>query len=82
MKAGVKKRRLTWKATDAETPWVRLRLRLTRAGAHKVVQLGRRPLAGSLRLPLPRGTWDTTLVVVDSSGNKTPVPLGKLPRSK
>jgi len=80
--ASVMKRRLTWKATDAATPWVKLRLRLTRADEHKVVQLGRHPLAGSLRLPLPRGTWDTMLVVFDSSGNKTTVPLGKLPRAK
>ncbi len=80
--AEVKKRRLTWKVTDAETPWVKLRLRLTRAGVHKVVRLGRQPLAGSLRLPLPRGTWDAVLVVVDSSGNATPVPLGKVPRGK
>ncbi len=82
VKASVAKRRVSWKAADAETPWVRLRLRLTRGGVHKLVHLGRHPLAGSLRLPLPRGRWETTLVVLDSSGNKTPVPLGTLPRAK
>jgi hypothetical protein len=80
--ATVKKRRLTWKARDGETPWVALRLRLTRAGVQKVVQLGRHPLAGSLVLSPPRGTWEAALVVLDSSGNRTTVPLGKIPRAK
>ncbi len=80
--AAAKKRRLTWKATDAETPWVTLRLRLTRAGLREVVRLGRHPLAGSLRLDLPKGTWDAVLVVLDSSGNRATVPLGKIPRAK
>ncbi len=83
VKASVKKRTLRWKATDAETPWVRLRVRLTRKGAHKDLWLGVRPLAGSARLQLPRGTWQARLIVRDSSGNTAaPVPLGPVPRAK
>jgi hypothetical protein len=79
VKASVARRTLTWKATDPTTPWITLRVRLTRAGVVKVLKLGRRPLAGSLRLNLPRGTWEAVLRVADTSGNVTRVKLGKVP---
>lgn len=72
-------RRLTWRVTDNATPWVRLTLRMERGAEARVTSLGRRPLSGSARLPLPRGRWDVRLVVADSSQNRTRVGLGTLP---
>jgi D-glucuronyl C5-epimerase C-terminus len=79
VKASVQRRKLTWRATDGATPWITLRLRLERAGKTKLVELGRHSLSGSLSMPLPRGTWTAVLVVHDSSGNRTRVPLGSVP---
>lgn len=79
VKASVSGRRLRWVATDATTPYITLRVRLTRAGKVKVLMLGRRGLRGSLRLALPRGNWQAVLRVADSSGNVTRVPLGTVP---
>ena len=75
----VQGRRLTWRARDNATPWVRLTVRMERDGVARVAGLGRRPLSGSLRLPIPAGRWETLLVVADSSRNRTRVPLGLLP---
>ncbi len=72
-------RRLTWRATDNATPWVRLTLRLERGAEARIAALGRRPLSGSLRLPIPAGRWEGTLVVADSSRNRTRIALGSLP---
>jgi hypothetical protein len=72
-------RRLTWRVVDNATPWVRMRVALERAGAKKTLVLGRQPLAGSLRLALPRGRWNAVLVVADSSGNRTRTSLGSVP---
>jgi hypothetical protein len=77
----VEGRRLTWRARDNATPWVRLTVRMVRGEEARVAALGRRPLSGSLRLPVPAGRWDTTLVVADSSRNRTRVALGILPTS-
>jgi hypothetical protein len=79
VEASVRRRTLTWRATDGATPWITMRLRLERAGKSKVVELGRHSLSGSLLMPLPRGTWKAVLVVHDSSGNRTRVPLGSVP---
>jgi hypothetical protein len=79
VKASVSGRRLTWKAIDATTPWITLRVRLVRGDTVKVLKLGRRALHGSLRLALPRGRWQAVLVVADSSGNTARVPLGTVP---
>jgi len=72
-------RRLTWRATDNATPWLRLTLRLERGGEARIANLGRRPLSGSLRLPVPAGRWEGTLVVADSSRNRVRIALGTLP---
>ena len=79
MRAHASGRRLAWTVVDRATPWITLRLRLQRAGVTEVIDLGRRPLSGSLRMPLPRGTWQAVLVVRDSSGNRTRFKLGPVP---
>ena len=72
-------KRLVWRGRDTETPWLDLRLRLVgeRHNA-RVVFLGKKPLRGSLKLAPKPGTWHTTLIARDSSGNRTDVPLGVL----
>ncbi len=77
--ASVSGARLTWKIDDPTTPWVRLRVQLLRQGKLRVLELGRRPLAGRVRLALPRGRFQATLVAFDSSGNRTRTPLGQVP---
>lgn len=76
--ATVTRTRLTWEAKDPETPWIRLNLHLRRGTTHKVLSLGVRPLSGSARIEMPRGTWRVTLVAADSSGNRTWFRLGEL----
>ena len=71
-------RRLTWKATDEATPWLRLAVALQRSDGRKTLPLGERPLSGSLRLPALDLRWEATLVAADSSGNRARVPLGPL----
>jgi hypothetical protein len=72
-------RRLVWRGRDAETPWLDLRLQLVNDYHQgRVVGLGKKPLRGSIRLFPKRGVWHTTLVALDSSGNRTEVPLGIL----
>jgi hypothetical protein len=72
-------KRLVWRAKDAETPWLDLRLRLVgeNHGA-RLVRLGKNPLRGSLKLAPKPGVWHTTLIARDSSGNRTEVPVGVL----
>jgi D-glucuronyl C5-epimerase-like protein len=77
--ASVKRRRLSWRAVDPTTPWLRMTVVLTRPGARERLVLGRRPLVGSLRLRVPRGSWEGVLVVADSSGNRARVSLGPVP---
>ncbi len=72
-------RTLRWQAEDAGTPWLRMTLVLNRNERRRHVSLGRRPLAGTVRLSLPRGYWKARLFVADSSGNRTRVALGVLP---
>ena len=72
-------KRLVWRARDAETPWLDLRLRLVDEHHRaRLVRLGKTPLRGSMRLFPKPGTWHTTLIARDSSGNRTDVPLGIL----
>ena len=70
--------RLRWNAVDEGTPWLELALALRRGERRAAVALGRRPLVGSLRVTLPAGPWDATLVAVDSSGNRSTMPLGRV----
>jgi len=77
--AKVSRRTLTWSAVDAGTPWLRLRVRIERAGRVRHLELGRRALHGSARLAIPRGNWQARLVAYDSTGNRTWVELGVVP---
>ena len=72
-------RRVTWKAVDPTTPWLRMWAVIRRGDVTRKLELGRRPLSGSLVLKVPRGTWNTALWASDSSGNRTRVPLGPVP---
>jgi hypothetical protein len=76
--ATVTRTRLTWVATDPETPWIRLTLHLRRSTVHKALYLGVRPLSGRARIQVPRGVWRVTLVAADSTGNRTWLRLGEL----
>jgi hypothetical protein len=69
-------RRVVWRIADRGTPWVRLALVFERPGRTRMIQLGRRPLAGSLRIRLPRGAWQVRLFATDSSGNRSTALLG------
>ncbi len=68
--------RLVWRATDPETPWVRLTLLLSSGSAKRTVSLGVHPLRGTARFHPPAGTWGVTLVSSDSSGNTARTRLG------
>jgi hypothetical protein len=72
-------KRLVWRASDPETPWLDLRLRLV-GESHdtRLVRLGKKPLRGSMRLFPRPGVWHTTLIARDSSGNRTEVQVGVL----
>jgi hypothetical protein len=71
-------RRLTWRAVDRGTPWLRLALALQRPDLRKRLDLGKRALSGSLRVPAFDLRWNATLVAADSSGNRVRVPLGEV----
>jgi D-glucuronyl C5-epimerase C-terminus len=74
-------KRLVWRGRDPETPWLDLRLRLV-GERTRLVSLGKLPLRGSMRLSPKPGTWQTTLIARDSTGNRTEVPLGVLRGAK
>lgn len=74
--AELRGRRLSWRARDRATPWVRLSVRLDRPHRRRWLALGARPLEGTLRLPRVGWRWEATLVGSDSSGNRTRVSLG------
>jgi hypothetical protein len=76
LSATLRARRVTWRAVDGATPWLRLALVLERPDGRKRVELGRRALSGSLVLERPQLRWEATLVAADSSGNRARVPLG------
>jgi D-glucuronyl C5-epimerase C-terminus len=76
-------KRLVWRGRDTETPWLDLRLQLVNDYHQgRVVSLGKKPLRGSMRLVPKPGVWHTTLVVRDSTGNRTDVPIGVLRGAK
>ena len=68
--------RVSWTATDDETPWVRLRVRFSNGAGSKTDDLGKRRLSGSAKLTVPAGRWGATMLAADSSGNATTVSLG------
>jgi D-glucuronyl C5-epimerase-like protein len=72
--------RLVWQTSDRSSPWLRLQLVMDGPGGSRAIPLGRRPLTGSIRLRLPRGTWLIRLFVTDSSGNRTTLMLGHVRR--
>lgn len=69
-------RTLTWRARDAGSPWVTLRLVLRRGGAVGERRLVRTRLAGREQLDLDDRRRHATLVASDSAGNRTVFPLG------
>ena len=44
----------------------------------RALQLGRHRVSGSLTLKPPAGSWDATLVAVNSAGKRTQIALGNL----
>jgi hypothetical protein len=72
---------LTWQATDPGTPWLALAIDFVDpAGVNppQTIDLGQQPLAGSLAVTVPPGTWQAALRATNSAGLTTPVDLGTL----
>lgn len=78
LRAAAGKTRLYWRAKDEASDALRLRLRITRAGTVRTIELGRRPLRDFWRLRLPAGRWWARLEARDASGNVARVPLGRI----
>ena len=71
---------LSWSSAAEGTPWLHLRVRLTGGGPPRVLDLGRRRLAGTRHLKLPPGRWHASLLATNSAGRSRFVSLGYLPR--
>jgi hypothetical protein len=70
---------LSWRSQAEGTPWLQLQVRLVGPG-ERVLELGRRKLAGTRHLRLPPGRWHATLLATNSAGKTRSVSLGYLPR--
>jgi hypothetical protein len=79
--ASIAGKTLEWDAQDEGTPWLDLRVLLTRGAKRRQLALGHRPLAGRLALRLPAGTWQGVLTAANSAGKVARVDLGTLPGS-
>ncbi|HZO62482.1 MAG TPA: D-glucuronyl C5-epimerase family protein [Gaiellaceae bacterium] len=71
---------VSWSSEAEGTPWLHLRLDLSRGFATRTIDLGRRRLAGTRHLRLPPGRWHALLRVANSAGRSRTVSLGYLPR--
>ncbi|MGE5272282.1 MAG: D-glucuronyl C5-epimerase family protein [Verrucomicrobiota bacterium] len=71
---------VSWRSAAEGTPWLHLRLRLTRGVVSRTVDLGHRGLAGTRHLRLPPGRWHVALSASNSAGRSRVVSLGYLPR--
>ena len=71
---------VSWRSDAEGTPWLHLRLRLTRGPVSRTVDLGHRGLAGTRHLRLPPGRWHVTLTASNSAGRSRFLSLGYLPR--
>ena len=70
------RRTLVWSATDVGTPWLHLVVRLDNGSRRRYADLGHRPLAGRLVVPVPKGTWHATLVAGNSGHRAVTLDLG------
>jgi hypothetical protein len=71
--------KLSWRARDAGTPWLSMRVVLRRGGAVIEHRLPRANLRGTRPVPLDTTTrWHVTVVAADSSGNWSRVVLGQV----
>jgi hypothetical protein len=71
-------RRLYWRGSDDASPWLALRVVISRPGVVRTLGLGRVAFRGSALLVAPAGSWRATLFAADSSGNTTQISLGSL----
>jgi hypothetical protein len=72
---------LSWQADDPGTPWLHLVLQLADpagANAPQTIDLGQQPVAGSVQLTAPAGTWQATLQATNSAGQTATLALGTL----
>ena len=72
------RRTLVWSATDEGTPWLHLVVRLDSGSTRRYRDLGHEPLSGRLVLPVPKGTWQATLVAGNSGRRAVTIPLGSV----
>jgi hypothetical protein len=70
------RRTLVWSATDEGTPWLHLVVRLDNGSKRRYADLGHRPLAGRLVVPVPKGSWRATLVAGNSGHRSVTLDLG------
>jgi len=66
---------LSWHSDAEGTPWLHLRLRLL-GPTRRVLDLGRRRLAGTRHLRLPAGRWHATLLATNSAGKTRSLSVG------
>ncbi|HEY7603075.1 MAG TPA: D-glucuronyl C5-epimerase family protein [Gaiellaceae bacterium] len=71
---------VSWTSAAEGTPWLHLRLRLSRDGVVRTLDLGHRGLAGTRQLKLPPGRWHVTMLASNSGGRTRALSLGFLPR--
>ncbi|HEX6700352.1 MAG TPA: D-glucuronyl C5-epimerase family protein [Gaiellaceae bacterium] len=77
--AWVTGRTLEWVAEDEGTPWLDLRVLLSRGVKRRQLTLGHRPLEGKAVLRLPPGPWTGVLTAANSAGKVARAELGTLP---
>jgi hypothetical protein len=73
---------LTWQADDPGTPSLHMVVQLvdpTGVNGPQTLDLGQQAVSGSLQLPLPPGTWQTTLQATNSAGQTATLDLGTVP---
>ena len=70
---------LAWAAVDPGTPWLAAAVDLVDpagVAAPQTIDLGRQPLAATLAVALPPGTWQATFRAANSAGFAVTQPLG------
>jgi hypothetical protein len=71
-------RTLVWSATDAGTPWLHLVVKLVHGTKTRYRDLGHLPLAGTVVVVAPPGSWHGTLVAGNSARQAVTIDLGSI----
>jgi D-glucuronyl C5-epimerase-like protein len=76
LEASATGRTIEWTAEDEGTPWLDLRVLLSRSATRRQLRLGHRPLAGKIAVRVPPGTWNAVLAATNSAGKTARANLG------